>query len=233
MPAVSEDLVRELAVISQGRALTWAERSYDAATLPIEGPEDADAFSLALAKGTKTATKAFLRIRLREDGWRKTSRNDLGVYDAATTYGATINGTAHTAVAEGSEAATLQELADDINAGAENGVVEAAVEDGKLVIQGIVEDDFTILYTLSGGTGTWTSGTAGLTDATTVEWRAWGIPVDDTEVGPDVIDGMTPQEETANCIRELTTRGLAYVGIQIVSTDGLVTVKLGIGDLES
>lgn len=230
MPAVSEDLVRELAVISQARALTWATRGpYDAATLPIEDADDADAVDLSLALGTRTATKAFVRIQLREAGWSKTSRNDIGVFDGSSTYRATINGTNYDDTAGTTEAEALGNLATAISAGIHP--VAATVEDGQLVVRGETEADFTAAYSVVGGTGTWTSGSAGLTDATTVEWRAWGIAIGKDV--PDVLDGMEAREETGNAIHEVSTRGLAHLGIQIVSTDGLVTVEVGIADLES
>jgi hypothetical protein len=113
--AISEELIRELAVLSQTRAPVWQTGGpAKAATKPPAN--SGEMLSMTLAAQGGLATRALLEVLLRENSSYRSALASL-VYVAATTYRITIDGEDHDQVADTDKATTAQNLADDINAG--------------------------------------------------------------------------------------------------------------------
>lgn len=144
----------------------WVDQ--DAATSDYTGAPDAASAGVYL----QASPKAVGEIKLREEVHRRTARIVVGVGDTATTYTISIDGNTVATVPSASVVATtVSEWADDINADVTVGALVTASVDpddatgATLLIQGIAEADYSIDYTLAGGTGTVTSFTADASSA--------------------------------------------------------------------
>lgn len=159
--AISTQDVLELAVLRAGQHPQWTDRAVDN-TAGAAAPFEARPTPLDAGTPLNDALVALLKVQVRFNPDSMTAEVTIDGLDVAETYTITINATPHVdAGAETTEEAILDEIGGLINVGAQSAVVQADPVVGvgpaaKLVIRGIVEADFTISTSVSGGAASMT-----------------------------------------------------------------------------
>jgi len=222
---IGYELIKELSVLSQGRAPEYSAQS-EVTPGNLNGPPDSAGAGVALGEAVVTMIKVISRA----DASKRQADISVAAVDDTATYTATIGGTAHDyAAGAGDDAlAILTGLWEAINAGAEpvTATLVDADEDGTddtLHVDGDDAADYTIAVSATNA-----GELALVADATEFSFVLRLLSDGDWAVPP----GGVVEAQTRNFIERAITAGAERAHIEITATDGRVTAKLGPCGLE-
>lgn len=233
---VGFELVRELAVISQGRNPVWTTQARLESGETSDPPGD-----VSDGVDTQNAIVTLWKVQLRRNAKFHGATVVVSTVDDASTYRVTINSTDFDYVASGGDGAKeiLDGLATAINAGAEPVTAEVFQDSGSLteasdLVPGFTEvmtvtsqnasasgADFTIATSVPAGSGALTDSA----DATDVSFKIWSLA--DDEESFSTHQNATFNNITQNLVDRANTAGLERVFIEVTATDGHVETKVG------
>ena len=157
----------QLAILAGGRAPAWEAQSTrvgtdNAAAAPLRPPDRAD-------DGVALSGELFamVSVPVRAQAHRRKGVITIGTFDATTSYTVTLGGVAFTSTTPANLATALSDLATAIEAHAN---YTASVVGSTVVFYGVTDDDFSIVPSRSGGTGTLSVAA----DPSSATLRFWG-----------------------------------------------------------
>lgn len=219
MGSIGFELIKELAVLTQGRApVLTAQAQVNTGALP--GPPSAVDAGVAL----NGAIVALVLARLRIDASTQLTTVAVTTVDDTATYTVTLGGVAFAYVAQAGD------LEADILAGLQ-AVIDASpnytavVSGSTILINGVAAPTYTVAV---GATGT--GALAETHDGSSVTVKFWALPTGETTWHAIPLD---PGTLTNNWAERLQVAGFDRLYIEVTATDGTVTPLVGPCGLEA
>lgn len=217
------ETLNRLGVLGAGRRPEWRAQA------STDGPPPALSAGVALGGAMKT----LVHVALRDVAHYQSARVTLE-YEAGATYTVTINGEAVVQSADTDTATTLAALADAINANVTlDGVVEASISGGVLVVRDVADAPFTISVS---NTPVAVDDMTVEVDATSCTARVWLLPGGINNTDRPATWVVAGQGEFTldhrGLMERLDTAGIDRLYVEIADADGVVRVAVGPGVLE-
>lgn len=219
MGSIGFELIKELAVLTQGRAPVLSEQAQvNAGALP-RPPSAVDA-GVAL----NGAIVALVLARLRSDASTQLTTVEVATVDDTATYSVTIGGVEFTYAAQAGD------LAADIIAGLQALIdaspnYTAVIAGSELLIRGVAATKYTVAVAATG-----TGALSATHDASSIKVRFWGLPTGSTTWHAFPLD---PGALTNNWVERLQVAGFERLFVEVTATDGTVTPLVGPCGLEA
>ena len=224
--AVSDELLKELAVMGQGRVPVFSSQP----TIENGGEPGPPANSATDGINVANSLVTTLRVQLRANASYRTSTITIDTLDTASEYKVTIGGTAVTYDAASDTTTTT--VATGLPAALEaNGTVAALVtstsEGNVITIVGDAAANYSIAVAIVGGSGTMTLSA----EATSVTFRVWAVNKGQSQF--DLINEYSTKTITENWTDKLVTSGYERLFMECTATNGKAIFAVGPAGLES
>jgi len=219
MGSIGFELIKELAVLTQGRAPVLSEQS-QVNTGALPGPPSAVDAGVAL----NGAIVAMVLARLRSDAATQLTTVEVTTVDDTATYTVTLGAMAFAYVAQAGD------LAADILAGLQalidaHADYTAVVSGTSLIIKGVGSGSYAVTVAATG-----TGALSETHDGSSVTVRIWGLPT-----GTLTWHGLSvaPGTLTNNWAERLQVAGFDRLFLEVTATNGTVTPLIGPCGLEA